>query len=102
MVLSAGDQAHGVVEGQAEELDTEVNGISSKVALRPTPIAVFDDKAGIGGQNEIARLLGDDLESAILKQRHEGYQSGGTDLFARPADGFRRWVGHSLSSNGAE
>ena len=30
-----GDLAHGVVEGEAEDLDVEVNGIASQVALRP-------------------------------------------------------------------
>ena len=60
------DVAHGVVEGQAENLDVEVNGIASKVALRPAPVTVFYDESGIGGQNKIARLAFDKLESAPL------------------------------------
>ena len=52
--LSASDLAHGVVEGEAEGLDVEVNGVTGEIALRPAPVAVFDDEAGIGGQNEIA------------------------------------------------
>ena len=58
--------AHGVVEGQAEDLDKEVDGVAGEVVLgpasawlrrgRPAPVAVLEDEAGIGGQNEIARL----------------------------------------------
>ena len=68
--------AHGVVEGQAEDLNAEVNGVASEVALRPPPIAVFDDEVGIGGQNETVRILRDDVESALLEQRHHGCQAG--------------------------
>ena len=32
--LGARDLAHGVVEGQAEELGTEVDGVAGEVALR--------------------------------------------------------------------
>jgi hypothetical protein len=63
--------AHGVVEGQAEHLDMEVNGVTGKVALRPAPVAIFDDEAGIGGQNEIACLAGDELESALLQKPNQ-------------------------------
>ena len=31
-VSAAGDLAHGVVEGQAEDLDEEVDGVASEVA----------------------------------------------------------------------
>ena len=31
--LCAGDLAHGVVEGQAENLDMEVNGVAGEVAV---------------------------------------------------------------------
>ena len=47
-VLSSGDLAHGVAKGQAKDLDTEVYGMAGQVALRPSPIGVFDDQAGIG------------------------------------------------------
>ena len=30
--LCAGDLAHGIVEGQAEDLDMEVNGVAGEVA----------------------------------------------------------------------
>ena len=49
----AGDLAHGVVEGQAEDLDEEVDGVAGQIAFRPAPVAVFDDEAGIGGQGKL-------------------------------------------------
>lgn len=104
VVLSAGDLAHGVVEGQAEDLDVKVNGVAGEVALRPAPVTVFDDQAGIGRQNKIARLARDDLKAALLEQRHQRCQAGGADLFARPPwalrTTMRRWVGHSLYASG--
>jgi hypothetical protein len=85
----------------------EVNGIAGEVAFRPAPVAVFDDEAGIGGQNIITGLACDDLEAALLEQRYQRGQPGGTDLFARPSWAWRttimrRWAGHSLFSNGVE
>ena len=86
---------HGVVEGQAEHLNAEVDGVAGEVALRPAPIAVLDDEARISGQSKIACFVRDKLESALLEQRREGRQPGGADLLARgililP---FRRWGG---------
>ncbi len=52
--LAAGDLAHGVVEREAENLDEEVNGVASQLSLRPSPIAVFDEEAFVGGQLEVA------------------------------------------------
>jgi len=98
--LGAGDLAHGIVEGQAEDLDMEVNGIASEVAFGPAPIGVFYDESGIGGQNKVARLAFDELESAQLQERNQRGQPGGADLFARPAWISRRWAGHSLFSSG--
>ena len=101
--LCAGDLAHGVVEGQAEDLDVEVDGVAGEIAFGPAPVAVFDDEAGIGGQNKIAGLACDELESALLEQRNQRGQPGGADLFARPARALRtikQWVGHSLFSSG--
>lgn len=84
--LCAGDLAHGVMEGQAGDLDMEVNGVAGEVPFRPAPVGVFDDEVGIGGQNIIVGLAGDELESAVLEQRHQRCQPGGADLFARPPD----------------
>ena len=47
VVLDAGDLAHGIVEGQAEDLDMKVNGVAGQVAFGPAPVAVFDDETGI-------------------------------------------------------
>jgi len=87
--LWAGDLAHGVVEGQAEDLDVEVNGVAGEVAFGPAPVAVFDDETGIGWQNKIAGLARNQLETALLKQRHQRCDPGGADLFAGPADIFK-------------
>jgi hypothetical protein len=38
------------VEGQAQDLDGEVNGIAGQISFRPAPIGVLDDETGIGGQ----------------------------------------------------
>ena len=41
--LGSSDLAHGVVEGQAEDLGAEVEGVAGQIALGPAPIGVFDD-----------------------------------------------------------
>ena len=74
------------VEGQAEHLDVQVNGVAGQVALRLAPVAVFDEEAGIGGQGKVVRLAYDQLESALLQEWHQRGQPGGADLFARPPD----------------
>ncbi len=66
VVLCAGDLAHGVVEGEAEHLDVEVDGVAGEITFRPAPIAIFNAEAGIGGQNKVVGLAWDDLESALL------------------------------------
>ena len=66
--------AHGVVEGQAEDLDVEVNGVAGQIAFGPAPVAVFDDETGVGGQNKIARLAGDEFQLV----RQPGGASGST------------------------
>jgi hypothetical protein len=71
---------HGVVEGHAQNLDEEVNGIAGQMALRPAPIGVFDDEAGISGQKVIARLPRDELESAFFQKRNQWGEPGGADL----------------------
>ena len=96
---------HGLLEGQAQDLGVEVDGVAGEIALRPAPVAVLDDEAGKGGQQEIAASVFEHLEAAFLEQRQERGQSGGADLLASPAraqGGARRGVGHSLSSSGVE
>lgn len=73
--------AHGVVEGQAEDLDVEVNGVAGQISLGPAPVAVFDDESWMGGQDKIARLAGDELQAALLEQRRQQCEPGGADLF---------------------
>jgi hypothetical protein len=73
------------VEGQSKHLDLEVDGVAGQIAFGPAPIAIFYDESGIGGQNKIARPAFDQLESALLQQRHQWDQPCGADLFARPA-----------------
>ena len=80
--LGAGDLAHGIMEGQAEHLDVEVNGVASQIALGPAPVTVFDGETGIGGHGKIVRLAYDELESALLEQWRQRGQPGGADLFA--------------------
>jgi len=81
----ADDLAHGVVEGEAEDLDKEVNGVAGLVTLRPAPVAVFDDEAGIGRDLKVSCLLLDELECSFLEQRQQGSHSGGADLLTSPA-----------------
>jgi len=54
------------VEGETKDLDVEVDGVAGQIAFGPAPIGVFDDEAGIDGQNEVAGLTWDDFESALL------------------------------------
>ena len=68
--LGPSNFAHGVVEGEAEHLDKEVDGVAGAVSLGPTPIGVFDDEAGKGGQLEVAGLALDELEPSLLQQRN--------------------------------
>ena len=72
------------MEGEAEHLDVEVDGVAGQVAFWPAPVAIFDDQTGIGGQNEVARLPWDELASAFFEQRNQRDQPGGADLFTRP------------------
>jgi len=79
----AGNLAHGVVEGETEYFDKEVDGVAGEIALRPAPVAFFDDEAGKGGQDEIARIARDQLEILFFEQRRKWSEPCGADLFAR-------------------
>lgn len=68
------------MEGQAEHLDVEVNGVASQIALGPAPVTVFDDETGIGRQDKIAGLAYEELESAFLEQRNQWRQPCGADF----------------------
>ena len=99
-ISAAGDPAHGVVEGQAEDLDEEVDGVAGEVALRPTPIRVFDQEALVMGQYEVPGGQLDELEAALLEQRGQRSYAGGSDLLTRPAAGATGEVGHSHFASG--
>ena len=60
------------VEGQSEHAHEEVDSAASQVALRPTPVAVFDPQTGMGGHFEVAGGQLQELEAAFLKQRSPG------------------------------
>jgi len=45
--LFFGNLAHDFMEGQAEHLDVEANGIAGEISFRPAPVTVFDDETGI-------------------------------------------------------
>ena len=104
--LKAGDFAHGLLKGQAEDLSEEVDGVAGHVPLRPAPVTFFDDQTFVSGQIEIARPALDELEISLLQQWNQRGQPGSTDLFAGPAKCWRtattRGGCHSLSSSGVE
>ena len=82
--------AHGVVEGQFEHLDMEVDGVAGEIALRPAPITVFEDESGKGRQLKVARLPCDEWESSFLQEWNQWGQARGADLLAGPP-GCWRW-----------
>ncbi len=97
--LFPGNFAHGVVEGPAEHLDKEVDGVAGEVALGPAPVGVLDDETGEGWQLEVADVTFDERELSVLEQRNQGRLPGRPDLFAGPARrrrvirwGCQRWV----------
>lgn len=97
-------------------MDKEVDGVAGQVALRPSPVAVFEDESWMGGQFKVARLPDDELEFAFVQKRNQERNAGGANLLACPAGCLgtatmrlvagamliRRWGSHSLFSNGVE
>ncbi len=69
-ILRSVDFAHGVVEGETQDLDKEVDGVAGEVSLGPAPVAFLDDETGIGGKFEVPRLLCDQLEFVFFQERH--------------------------------
>ena len=70
------------MERQAENLDEEVNGIASEVALGPAPITIFKQEALVRRQFEVAGGLFGELKAPPLEQRGQGSYAGGSDLLA--------------------
>ncbi len=83
--LRSGDFAHGVVEGETQDLDKEVDGVAGEVSLGPAPVAFLDDETGIGGEFKITCLPCDELEFALFQERHQWSDARGADLLASPA-----------------
>ena len=105
LLLGLGDLAHSLMEGEAENLDKEVDGIASQVTLRPAPVAVFEEQALVSGQFEVAGGQLEELEAAFLEQGDQGSQASGADLLARPAGSWgtaKGGVYRSHFANGVE
>jgi hypothetical protein len=51
------DDRHGLMEGTAEHLDEEVNGIAAFVGVEAAPVAALDDEAAEVGQFEVVACL---------------------------------------------
>ena len=104
-LLRSKDLAHGVVEGQAEDLDAEVDGVAGQIAFGPAPVAVFDDEAGIGGQNKLPAS-----RRRVGVRAFASSGASGASRAARICSRVQRGAcarpllsdgsGHSLSSNG--
>jgi hypothetical protein len=60
------DLAHSLIEGEAENLDKQVDGVACQSALWPTPIAVFDEQALVSDQFKVAGGQFDELEAAVV------------------------------------
>lgn len=78
------DLTHGVVEGQTQDFDAEVDGVPGEVALGPSPIAFLDDQARIVLQAVIACLPFLESGSTPLEQREDRCHPGSADLIASP------------------
>lgn len=66
-LLRSKDLAHGVVEGEAKDLDKKVDGVAAFVLLGPAPIGVFDDEALVAGEFQVAGGQLDSLQSAFCQ-----------------------------------
>ena len=96
------DLAHSLMEGEAEHLDEQVDGIASQLARWPTPIAVFDEQALVSDQFKIAGGQFDEFEAALAQQGNQRSHAGGADLLAGPAVGTTGVVYRSHFANGVE
>src|SRR5436190_19056229 len=97
-----GDLAHSIIEGQAENLDEEVDGVACQLALWPTPIAVLDEQALVSGQFKIDGRQLDELEASPAQQGNQRSHAGGADLLSRPAVGATGVVCRSHFASGVE
>ncbi len=73
------------MEGEAKDLNKEVDGVTGQIALGPSPVGVLEDQPRVGGQLEITGLQLDELEATVLEQWEERCLAGGPDLLPGPA-----------------
>jgi hypothetical protein len=67
---------HGLIEGHAENLDKEVDGIAGLVLAGPSPVGVFDKESLVGGQFEVLGFARDQFEAALAQERFERRHAG--------------------------
>lgn len=73
------------MEGDAEDLHEEVNGVAGHVALRPAPVAVFEDQAFVSSQLEVAVLISlDEFQAAFLQERSQRHLASCPYVLAIP------------------
>jgi len=75
--LRGGDFARFVMKAGAEDLDEDVDGVSSLIAFWPAPVVFFDEKARMKCGFEVASVAFDEGETALAKQWKQGHEPGG-------------------------
>ena len=91
------------MEGEAEDLGAEVDGVAGQLSVWPVPVAVLDDEAGILGGFEVAGPVLDEIELAFLEDRQRGSHPRDAYLFAGPTGllgAIRGVCGHGIVSSG--
>ena len=77
--LRGGELAHGLVEGEAQDLGAEVDGVALQVALGPAPVTLFYDETGIGVDGEVAAAGFAEREAAFFQQRAQSAPEANTE-----------------------
>jgi hypothetical protein len=83
--LGACDLLHGVVEGKANDLDEEVDGIAREVPLGPAPVGVFDEETWMVDQFVVAPFPLAQGEATSVKEGEDRSHPCGADLITRPS-----------------
>lgn len=81
----SGDLAHGIMEGETEDLGEEVDGVARFVVSGPAPVGVLEQETRVIGGFEVAGVVFDESEAAFFEQRAQGRLPCATDLFAGPS-----------------
>lgn len=66
---SADDLTHSVLEGEAEDVHKEVDGVARLLAFGSGPIIVFEQVAWMSRQFKVAGGTFEELGSAFMEQR---------------------------------